>query len=81
MAVLHAKGLLKVGDGFIGRSIIGSRFDCRIEAETDIGGRPAIVPSIMGRAWVTGTSQLMLDPADPWPDGYRLTDTWPLWVP
>jgi len=79
MAVLHAKGQLKVGDGFIGRSIIGSRFDCRIEAETEVGGRPAIVPSIMGRAWVTGTSQLMLDPADPWPSGYRLTDTWPLW--
>jgi len=79
MAVLHAKGLLKVGDGFIGRSIIGSRFDCRIEAEREVGGRAAIVPSIMGRAWVTGTSQLMLDPADPWPSGYRLTDTWPLW--
>jgi len=81
MAVLHARGLLRVGDGFIGRSIIGSRFDCRIEAETQIGGRAAIVPSIMGRAWVTGTSQLMLDPADPWPAGYRLTDTWPLWTP
>ncbi len=79
MAVLHAKGLLKVGDGFIGRSIIGSTFACRIEAETEVGGRPAIVPSIEGRAWITGTSQLMLDPADPWPTGYRLTDTWPLW--
>jgi trans-L-3-hydroxyproline dehydratase len=79
MAVLHAKGVLKVGDRFVGRSLIGSRFDCGIEADTTVGGRPAIVPTISGRAWITGTSQLMLDPADPWPTGYRLTDTWPLW--
>ena len=79
MAVLHARGLLKTGDRFIGRSIIGSRFDCRIEAETTVGGRPAIVPSIEGRAWITGTRQSMLDPADPWPEGYRLSDTWPGW--
>ena len=77
MAVLHARGVLRTGDRFIGRSIIGSRFDCRIEAEASIGGRPGIVPSISGRAWITGTSQLMLDPSDPWPDGYRLSDTWP----
>jgi proline racemase len=79
MAVLQARGILKAGDRFVGRSIIGSRFDCRIEAETSVGGRPAIVPSIMGRAWITHTAQLMVDPADPWPAGYRLTDTWPLW--
>lgn len=79
MAVLHARGILKIGDRFIGRSIIGSRFDCRIEAETTVGGRPGIVPSISGRAWITATSQLMVDPSDPWQNGYRLTDTWPLW--
>ena len=78
MAVLHAKGLLKAGDRFTGISIIDSRFDCRIERETGIGGRPAIVPSIAGRAWITGTHQHMLDPTDPWPGGYRLTDTWPM---
>lgn len=78
LAVLHARGLLKTGDRFVGRSIIGSRFDCRIEAETTVGGRPAIVPSLAGRAWVTGTRQLTLDPADPWPGGYRLADTWPV---
>ncbi|WP_029030279.1 trans-3-hydroxy-L-proline dehydratase [Salinarimonas rosea] len=77
MATLHARGLLKVGDRFVGLSIIGSRFDCRVEAETEVAGRAAIVPSISGRAWITGTSQLMLDPSDPYPDGYRLSDTWP----
>ena len=77
MAVLKARGKLGVGDRFIGRSIIDSRFDCRIERETTVGGRPAIIPSITGRAWVTGTRQEMLDPADPWPGGYKIADTWP----
>jgi proline racemase len=77
MAVLHARGVLKVGDRFIGRSIIGSRFDCRVEVEAKIGERRGIVPSVSGRAWITETRQLMLDPTDPWPEGYRLSDTWP----
>lgn len=81
MALLHAKGRLKVGDAFIGRSIIGSRFDCRIEAAAMVGDRPGIIPSISGRAWITGLSQLALDPSDPWPTGYRLNDTWPVWQP
>jgi trans-L-3-hydroxyproline dehydratase len=78
MAVLHAKGLMKTGESFIGRSIIESRFIGRIEAETQLGGGPAIIPSISGRAWITGQSTLMLDPADPWPGGYKIADTWPL---
>jgi proline racemase len=78
MAVLYARGELKVGDRFVGRSIIGSRFDCRIERETEVGGRKAIVPTIAGRAWITGTHQHMLDQDDPWPLGYRLSDTWPM---
>ena len=77
MAVLHVRGALRVGEPFRGISIIGSRFDCRIEATASVGGRPAIVPSIAGRAWLTGTRQLWLDPEDPWPGGYRLSDTWP----
>ncbi|MGF6691245.1 proline racemase [Metapseudomonas resinovorans] len=77
MAVLHAKGQLELGEAFIGRSIIGSQFHCRIEALTDVAGRVAIIPSISGRAWITGTHQHMLDPDDPWPGGYRLSDTWP----
>ena len=73
MAVLHAKGLMKPGDTYIGRSIIESRFSGRIEAVTPAG----IIPSISGRAWITGQSTLMLDESDPWPDGYRISDTWP----
>ena len=77
MAVLHAKGLMEAGDRMIGRSIIDSRFDCAIVEEVSVGERRGIVPSIRGRAWITGTQQLMLDPEDPWPEGYRVADTWP----
>jgi len=77
MAVLHAKGLMRSGERFIGRSIIESRFTGRIEAETKLADRPAIIPSITGRAWITGTSTLMVDPDDPWPQGYKIADTWP----
>ena len=78
MAVLHAKGELQKGDRMIGRSILDSRFDCSIVEETMVGKKKAIIPSIRGRAWITGTHQLMLDPEDPWPGGYRLSDTWPI---
>ena len=77
LAVLHAKGVLRAGDSFVGVSLIDSRFDCRIEGETTVGGRPAILPSLAGRAWITGTRQIMVHPDDPWPRGYRLADTWP----
>lgn len=77
MAVMHARGELGVGDTFVGRSIIDSTFHCKIAAVTELAGRPAIVPALSGRAWITGTHQLMVDPDDPWPEGYRLSDTWP----
>jgi proline racemase len=77
MAVLHARGTMKTGDRLIGRSIIDSRFDCAIVSEAMLGDKKAIIPSIRGRAWITGMHQVMLDPDDPWPGGYRLTDTWP----
>ena len=44
---------------------------------TDLHGTPAIIPSIRGRAWITGTTELYVDPDDPFPEGYVLTDTWP----
>lgn len=77
MAVLHARGELDVGEAFTGVSIIGSEFHCQIDRKTQVAGRDAILPVIAGRAWITGTHQHMLDPDDPWPQGYRLSDTWP----
>ncbi|MFO0991037.1 MAG: proline racemase family protein [Hyphomicrobiales bacterium] len=78
MAVLHAKGILKLGDQYIGRSIIESRFEGRIAEEVDLAGKSAIIPEITGRAWITDQRTLLLDPDDPWPQGYKLSDTWPL---
>ena len=78
MAVLHARGQMKVGDRFVGTSLLDTEFHCGIEAEVDVGGKRGIVPTISGRAWVIGTKQLMVDPTDPFPAGYRLSDTWPM---
>jgi proline racemase len=77
MAALHARGLMRAGDGMTHASVLGSTFDGRIVSETEVGGRPAIVPAIRGSAWITGITQLFVDPDDPFPQGYLLTDTWP----
>ena len=77
MAVLHARGELVVGEAFTGISIIDSEFHCNIKEMVNVGDKNGIVPVLSGRAWLTGTRQLMLDPADPWPGGYKLSDTWP----
>lgn len=76
MAVLAARGQMKQGDRLHAVSIIGSRFSGLIAGEASVGGKPAIIPEISGRGWITGIHQHMLDPDDPWPQGYRLTDTW-----
>ncbi|MCJ8324207.1 MAG: proline racemase family protein [Rhizobiales bacterium] len=76
MALMAAKGQMQVGQEFEAISIIGSSFTGKIIEATQIGSHPAIVPQISGRAWVTGIHQHMLDPSDPWPQGYRLSDTW-----
>lgn len=77
IALLHEKGMLSPGDTYIGESVIGSRFTCRLESKTRVGNLSAVIPSISGRAWITGTHQHMLDPDDPWPEGYKISDTWP----
>ena len=76
MAVLRARGEMDVGDTLIHESLIGSRFEGRILGETTIAGRAAILPSLKGRAWITGLHTYLLDPDDPYPTGYLLGDTW-----
>ena len=80
LAVLKKRGLIKVGDPYIGESVIGSRFHCRLESLTRVGDMEAVIPSISGRAWITGSHQHMLDPGDPWPGGYKISDTWPVLI-
>ena len=76
MAVLSARGLMKVGDSMTHASAIGSTFEGRIVQETRVGDRDAIVPAIRGSAWITGIWQVLVDPTDPYPEGYLLADTW-----
>ncbi len=74
MAVLHARGQMQAGDSMTHESLIGSRFEGRILAETTVGGLPAIVPSISGRAWITGLFSYFVDASDPWPEGFQVAD-------
>jgi trans-L-3-hydroxyproline dehydratase len=77
MAVLSARGLMRVGDTMTHASPIGATFEGRIVAETTVDGTPAIVPAIRGSAFITGRTELYVDPRDPFPEGYLLNDTWP----
>ncbi|WP_028057277.1 proline racemase family protein [Candidatus Solirubrobacter pratensis] len=72
LAQLHARGELAVGAPFVNQSVIGTRFTGRVVAETTVGGRPAIIPEITGRAWITGMGQYLLDRDDPFPAGFAL---------
>lgn len=72
LAQWHAKGKLKKGEPFIHESIIGSKFIGRIEEETELGGKPAIIPSIEGWAVVTGYNNIIIDDDDPYAHGFQV---------
>lgn len=72
MAQLHARGELPLNADFVNESFIGTSFTGRLVAETTVGTLPAVVPTVTGRAWITGTAQYFLDPADPFPEGFQL---------
>ncbi len=72
MAQKAARGELKVGDDFVHESIIGSLFRGRVEGATEIGGQPAIVPSVAGQAWITGHNTIYLDERDPFVKGFSV---------
>ena len=72
MAQLHARGELPLAEAFVNESVIGTRFTGRLVEETRAGGLPAVVPEITGRAWITGMGQYLLDPEDPFPEGFAL---------
>lgn len=70
MAELHARGELALETDFVNESFIGTEFTGRLIGETEVGGVPAVVPTITGRAWVTGFGQYVLDDDDPFPEGF-----------
>lgn len=77
LAVLAAKGLIAVGEPFVHESVIGSQFLSHIDRVTSVGTYDAVIPRVAGQAFITELSQVGLDPADPYPTGYTLSDTWP----
>jgi proline racemase len=76
MAALHAKGQLPLETDFVHESIIGTTFTGRLIEETRIGPYQAVVPTISGQAWIYGISQYLVDPSDPFPEGFTLGDIW-----
>ena len=70
IAQMHARGVMKQGDVLINESWIGSHFEGRIVGTSKVGDFEAIIPAITGRAWVMGEATWMLDPNDPFPNGF-----------
>ena len=76
MACRHARGEVKVGDKVTARSTIGGAFEVELAGLTEVAGRPAVLTRVSGRAWIHGMHTALLDPTDPFPKGFLLTDTW-----
>ncbi|UCG22904.1 MAG: proline racemase family protein [Chloroflexota bacterium] len=76
MAVMHAKGQLGLGQDFRHEGILGTVFSGRLISETQVGPYPAVVPTLSGQAWITGFNNYVLDPDDPFPQGFTVGDIW-----
>jgi proline racemase len=76
LACMAARGLADVGQQFTARSLIDSEFLVEIISHTTVGDRPAVVPRISGRGWVVGSRTVAVDPSDPYPEGFLLSDVW-----
>ena len=76
LAVMHARGEITVGERFRHRSIIGTVFEGVIHSTTTVGTVPAVIPTVAGQAWITDLTTIGIDPSDPFPTGYTLSDSW-----
>lgn len=76
MAVMHARGQLAVGDEFVHEGPLGTTFTGRVRGETTVGQYPAVVVEIGGQGWVTGSGEYVIDPTDPFPEGFMVGDIW-----
>ena len=76
MAAMHAKGELALDQDFRHEGILGTIFTGRLVRETTIGDYKAVVPTLSGTAWITGFAQYVVDPEDPFPNGYTVGDIW-----
>jgi len=76
MATLHARGQLGIGEPFVHEGILGTVFTGRLVEETTVGPYRAVVPEITGTAWITGFASYVVDPDDPFPEGFTVGDLW-----
>jgi proline racemase len=76
MACLHARGQLALNVPFVHEGVLGTTFEGRLVEELEVADRSAVVPTVRGRAWITGINQHVLHPNDPFPRGYALSDLW-----
>jgi proline racemase len=76
MATLHAKGELKLNEDFHHEGILGTIFTGRLIGKTILNGQEAVIPTIRGQAWITGMAQYIVDPSDPFPNGFTMGDIW-----
>jgi proline racemase len=76
MAVLHAKGKLPLNQPFPHEGILGTIFTGRLVREVQVAGFRAVVPQISGTAWITGFAHYLVDPEDPFPEGFTVGDIW-----
>jgi proline racemase len=76
MAALHAKGKLPLNQDFVHEGILGTTFTGRLVEETRVGPYAAVVPTLSGQAWITGFANYVLDPEDPFPNGFTVGDIW-----
>jgi proline racemase len=76
MATLHAKGELPLGQDFRHSGILGTVFTGKLLHETTVGDYPAVVPTLTGSAWITGYASYVVDPDDPFPEGFTMGDIW-----
>jgi proline racemase len=76
MVALWAKGELPLDQDFVHEGILGTIFTGRLVRETRSGGYDAVIPTISGTAWITGFAQYVVDPDDPFPNGYTVGDIW-----
>jgi proline racemase len=76
MATLYAKGKLNLNEDFRHEGILGTLFVGRLVGETKVGEYRAVIPTISGKAWITGFARYVVDPEDPFPEGFTVGDIW-----
>jgi proline racemase len=76
MAALHARGALALGQPFRHEGVLGTVFTGTLLEDTSVGPYPAVVPELSGSAWITGFAHYVVDPQDPFPEGFTVGDIW-----